>query len=117
MLIKVCGLNNKENINQLMNLNIDFLGLIFYNKSPRFFNLNFLPKSTKKYVGVFVNESIEIIKKNVEKYNLEYVQLHGDESKSFCKEVSDFCNVIKAFRIDKNFDIYSIEVYSNFCKY
>ena len=46
MLIKVCGLNNTENINQLMNLDIDFLGLIFYNKSPRFFNLNFLPKST-----------------------------------------------------------------------
>ncbi len=36
MLIKVCGLNNTENINQLMNLDIDFLGLIFYNKSPRF---------------------------------------------------------------------------------
>ena len=117
MVIKVCGLKDINNINQLMNLNLDLMGLIFYNKSPRFFDLNFVPKSTKKYVGVFVNESIEIIKKKVRKYSLEYVQLHGDESKDFCEEISAFCKVIKAFRIDENFKMSETEIYSNHCKY
>ena len=63
MIIKVCGLNNSENINQLMKLDLDFMGIIFYEKSSRFFSSAVLPKSEKKYVAVFVDESLEVIKK------------------------------------------------------
>tara|TARA_A100001011_G_scaffold340475_1_gene372614 strand:- start:3827 stop:4435 length:609 start_codon:yes stop_codon:yes gene_type:complete len=118
MLVKVCGLKDEKNIDDVSNLDIDFMGLIFYRKSKRFFDKDYLvKKNNKKIVGVFVNETIDEIKRISKKYDLDYVQLHGDESKSFCKEVSAFCNVIKAFRIDENFEMNSIEGYSNFCRY
>ena len=117
MIIKVCGLNNSENINQLMKLDLDFMGIIFYEKSSRFFSSDVLPKSEKKYVAVFVDESLEVIKKLINIYKFEYVQLHGNEDEKFCKELSNFCNVIKAFRIDDTFDLNDIEKYSKYCKY
>ena len=117
MIIKVCGLNNSENINQLMKLDLDFMGIIFYEKSSRFFSSDVLPKSEKKYVAVFVDESLEVIKKLINIYKFEYVQLHGNEDEKFCKELSSFCNVIKAFRIDDTFDLNDIEKYSKYCKY
>ena len=117
MIIKVCGLNNSENINQLMKLDLDFMGIIFYEKSSRFFSSTVLPKSEKKYVAVFVDESLDVIKKLINIYKFEYVQLHGNEDEKFCKEISSFCNVIKAFRIDDTFDLNDIEKYSKYCKY
>ena len=117
MIIKVCGLNNSENINQLMKLDLDFMGIIFYEKSSRFFSSDVLPKSEKKYVAVFVDESLDVIKKLINIYKFEYVQLHGNEDEKFCKELSNFCNVIKAFRIDDTFDLNDIEKYSKYCKY
>lgn len=117
MIIKVCGLNNSENINQLMKLDLDFMGIIFYKKSSRFFSSDVLPKSEKKYVAVFVDESLDVIKKLINIYKFEYVQLHGNEDEKFCKELSSLCNVIKAFRIDDTFDLNEIEKYSKYCKY
>ena len=117
MIIKVCGLNNGDNINQLMKLDLDFMGIIFYKKSSRFFSSDVLPKSEKKYVAVFVDESLDVIKKLINIYKFEYVQLHGNEDEKFCKELSSFCNVIKAFRIDDTFDLNDIEKYSKYCKY
>ena len=117
MIIKVCGLNNSENINQLMKLDLDFMGIIFYEKSSRFFSSDVLPKSEKKYVAVFVDESLDVIKKLINIYKFEYVQLHGNEDEKFCKELSSLCNVIKAFRIDDTFDLNDIEKYSKYCKY
>ena len=60
MKIKVCGLNNKTDLLSLSQLNIDFFGFIFYEKSPRYFLDN--PVDLNKdlnSVGVFVNESIK----------------------------------------------------------
>ena len=68
--------------------NVDFLGFIFYEKSPRF-HLNHLSfdelKSInhKGKVGVFVNESIEKIIEIAERCGLNYIQLHGDEDENF----------------------------------
>ena len=117
MIIKVCGLNNGNNINQLMKLDLDYMGIIFYRKSSRFFSSATLPKSEKKYVAVFVDESLDVIKEIINKYKFEYVQLHGNEDQKYCKEISSLCNIIKAFRIDDRFDLNEIEKYSKYCKY
>ena len=93
------------------------MGIIFYKKSSRFFSSDVLPKSEKKYVAVFVDESLDVIKKLINIYKFEYVQLHGNEDEKFCKELSSLCNVIKAFRIDDTFDLNDIEKYSKYCKY
>ena len=66
MLVKVCGLKDEKNINDVSNLDIDFMGLIFYRKSKRFIDKDFLvKKNNKKIVGVFVNETIDEIKSKI----------------------------------------------------
>ncbi len=100
-----------ENIKALSELKPDFIGFIFYDKSPRFVGteafdaefINSLPRDIKK-VGVFVNATIDFIVQNVRKYGLHYVQLHGNEMPDFCRNLKfKGVNIIKAFRIDNSF--------------
>ena len=116
MIIKVCGLKEINNINQLNEIDIDLMGFIFYNKSSRFidFEIN-TSHITKKKVGVFVNESLKNIKKKIKNYNLNYVQLHGDETPKFSEKLMNYCKVIKAFRISENFDFDSTNQYTDCC--
>ena len=81
MKLKVCGMKYTENIQQVADLQPDYLGFIFYEKSKRNFEgiIPELPKSIKK-TGVFVNEFKEILISLVEEYGLDAIQLHGDES-------------------------------------
>jgi phosphoribosylanthranilate isomerase len=81
MKLKVCGMKYTENIQQVADLQPDYLGFIFYEKSKRNFEgiIPELPKSIKK-TGVFVNEYKEILISLVEEYGLDAIQLHGDES-------------------------------------
>ncbi len=83
--LKICGMKSQDNIEAVATLHPDYLGFIFYEKSPRFFDgiIPKLPKNIKK-TGVFVNASLEYIIKRVKKYDLQAVQLHGNESPEFC---------------------------------
>jgi phosphoribosylanthranilate isomerase len=111
MKIKVCGLKYQKNIFDIASLGPDYLGFIFYDKSPRYVDhelnvdlLNQLPKTIHK-VGVFVNSEINYIVDQVKNYQLEFVQLHGSESVKYCKELKEQgIKIIKAFQIEKGFD-------------
>ena len=117
---KVCGMKFPENIEQIALLNPDFLGFIFYEKSKRFvgedFNIDFLkiiPKNISK-TGVFVNADFEYILQKKEKYQLDYIQLHGDESAEFCCELkNENCKIIKAFGVNENFDFSVTDKYTS----
>ena len=92
--IKICGQNNPAIINHCLDLNISYQGLIFYEKSPRFIDMDTLAlinqyfKSHKdKFVGVFVNPSIDEIKNKLEVFDFDTIQLHGNEDQSFISEV------------------------------
>ncbi|KIA88684.1 phosphoribosylanthranilate isomerase [Kaistella jeonii] len=108
MKLKVCGLTKLNQIEELISLNTNFLGFIFYEKSPRYV-LNSLTlkeiKSVKHHgkVGVFVNETIEQILEISAKTELNFIQLHGDESDEFIselrKKLSHEIKIIKVFRI------------------
>jgi phosphoribosylanthranilate isomerase len=110
MKLKVCGMRDVENIKALIELKPDFMGFIFYDKSPRFVGndldvelMNSIPREIKK-VGVFVNATVDFILQNVRKYGLNYVQLHGNEMPDFCKNLRlKGVNIIKAFRVDNDF--------------
>ena len=105
-----------NNINQLNEIDIDLMGFIFYDKSSRFIEHDINTSHiTKKKVGVFVNESMGYIKKKIKKYNLNYVQLHGDETPKFSEKLMNYCKVIKAFRISENFDFDSTNQYTDCC--
>ena len=92
--IKICGQNNPAIINHCLDLNISYQGLIFYEKSPRFIDIETLAlvnqyfKTHKdKFVGVFVNPSIGEIKNKLEVFDFDTIQLHGNEDQNFISEV------------------------------
>jgi phosphoribosylanthranilate isomerase len=113
MRIKVCGMTRLDQVRALDELGVEFAGLIFYPKSPRFikrFHLSAIDLKREKLqinrVGVFVNETAEEILKTVDEWRLQMVQLHGDESPKFCEQISDHITTIKAFRLgaDENIE-------------
>lgn len=124
MLIKICGLKYADNIDELAQHSINMMGFIFYPKSPRFVDeyldvitLKTIPKSIDK-VGVFVNQSLEEIQQKKELFQLDYIQLHGDESPQFCQYIQSLnMRVIKAFQLDENFNFSGLKKYQNHCEY
>ena len=117
--IKVCGLTKLDQIEELISLNIDFLGFIFYEKSPRYV-LNSLTLNQIKSidhqgkVGVFVNGNIEKIVEIAENAGLSFIQLHGDETDDFLSELRQKLNlgikIIKVFRIGPDSEILKFKI-------
>ncbi len=117
MKLKVCGLKHEHNIAELMQLPINYMGFIFYKKSPRFVGeyLSFdfvrtIPKHIIK-TGVFVNESSYSVFNAIAHYDLDMVQLHGNESPEICSELKPYVKVMKAFQIQEDFDFKQLESY------
>ncbi|MGN8645882.1 phosphoribosylanthranilate isomerase [Gracilibacillus sp. HCP3S3_G5_1] len=116
--VKICGLQNKEAMEAAIEAGTDFIGLVFARSKRRVTKeqaatlAKFVPAHVKK-VGVFVNERIEVIREIAQDVGLDYVQLHGDESPIFCKEVG--LPVIKAFEIREASDLAKIRAYD--CAY
>ncbi|WOI21758.1 phosphoribosylanthranilate isomerase [Nonlabens ulvanivorans] len=104
-----------ENINQLQELDIDFMGIIRYSKSKRFVDdiqkekvaLQTMNKGT---VGVYVNETFEKILQDVIPLQLDVIQLHGDENPAFAKALLEIdIKIFKAFQIKEEFDFDSLK--------
>ncbi|MDN3724851.1 phosphoribosylanthranilate isomerase [Aequorivita sp. SDUM287046] len=103
----------KHNIAEVAKLQPDYLGFIFYGKSPRYFDSEIpaLPLGIKK-VGVFVDATIAEILETFKKYNLDVIQLHGNETKEFVLTLNmylrlkfwDGYEVWKVFSVDDSFD-------------
>lgn len=100
-------MRDTKNISGLLALKPDYIGFIFYDKSKRFvadFPQIEIPSTTKK-VGVFVDETIEEIIEKANQHNLDFVQLHGNETPEFCSTLAaKNIKIIKAFSVDENFD-------------
>ena len=144
MKLKICGMKYQDNISQVATLQPDYLGFIFYEKSSRFFE-NVIPSipNTIKKVGVFVDAGLNEVVEKINKYNLQAVQLHGNESPEFCENLkSQFCHsvldtesinknnemlkqvqhdksieIIKVFSIKDKFDFEILQPYEDFCDY
>jgi phosphoribosylanthranilate isomerase len=118
LLWKVCGMRDLTNIEEVLLLEPDFMGFIFYPKSPRYvvehlkpeMLLNF-PTRTKK-VGVFVNQDRTYVGHIAKEYTLDYLQLHGSETPQECEILNkEGFKIIKAFSIGQSFDFESIREY------
>ena len=121
--IKVCGMKHAANIAAVADLHPDYMGFIFYPKSPRYVNdvsaelVKYIPDSIKT-TGVFVNEYLEVLKSRVLKHKLKAVQLHGNEDVSYCNALKETgIEVIKAFGIDAHFDFKHLEGFSSSVDY
>ena len=118
MKLKVCGMQETENIAALASLQPDYMGFIFWEPSKRYCTTvpTDIPKHIKK-VGVFVDETTKQIKEKVKLFGLDAVQLHGDESPRQCVALLNLCKVIKAFRIGPDFDFKTFTPYKDHCTY
>jgi phosphoribosylanthranilate isomerase len=105
--LKICGMKYHENIVEISALQPDYLGFIFWEKSIRNMDIESIPKiqpSIKK-VGVFVDASIDEIIAKVNLFQLDIIQLHGNETIAFCKELKKLnIEIIKVFSINNFFD-------------
>ena len=119
MKIKICGLNPTRDVQLCINQKVDFLGFVFYEKSPRNINLSEI-KSLSKYhkqkssfVAVTVNPCDEFIQKNLSG-KFEYIQLHGTETRERIDAIKKMgFKVIKAIKVKEANDINNYKNFSN----
>jgi phosphoribosylanthranilate isomerase len=105
--VKVCGMKFTENREQVEQLDVNFLGFIFYEPSKRFIGETPEPglfNSEKSKVGVFVDENAFEILGLAKNLGFEYVQLHGKENPKTCGILkSQGLKIIKAFSVNEKF--------------
>ena len=119
MKIKICGLHPVRDVQFCIDLGIDFLGFVFYGKSPRNINLKEINKlksynkRSSKFVAVTVNPTDEFIK-NFVLGTFEYIQLHGSENRERIKKIKTMgLKIIKAVKIYQESDIYEYKNFDN----
>ena len=115
----------QENMIEVAQLQPEYLGFIFHEKSPRFFEgtIPELSKSIKK-VGVFVDASLKYIFDKIKTHHLNAIQLHGEESPEFCNDchaelvsASLSVEIIKVFSIKEEFNFDILKPYEKVCDY
>ena len=124
MRIKICGMREAGNLLAIADLNPDFLGFIFYEKSARCVRdvldaaiMRGLPAGICK-VGIFVDADLADVQAAAAHYYLDYVQLHGHESPAYCRQAKDAgLRLIKAFAVDSAFDFAPLAAYAPVCDY
>ncbi len=120
MEIKVCGMRDPENIRELIDqVNPDWMGLIFYPKSPRFVSdqsATQITGSPIRKVGVFVNEEEDQILKRILKFDLSAVQLHGQETPDYVDSLSKktSAEIWKVISVGERIDWESLKGYLPF---
>ena len=119
MKIKICGLNITRDVQLCIDLKVNFLGFVFYEKSPRNVNIkdiNILSTYNKKnssFVAVTVNPTDNFIKEYL-LGNFDYVQLHGSESNDRVSEIKKMgFKIIKAIKIKEEKDIDKYKEFTN----
>ena len=147
MLIKVCGMRDTDNIREVVALGVDMIGFIFYPKSPRYVKMisskaGLIPDYSEEQlngceadsssnttagnkrplrVGVFVDDMPQNIVTRVFNYNLDYVQLHGSESRVMIEnlrrtidpDIHKGIKIIKAISVTTPDDILKYKEYED----
>ena len=117
-LVKICGITNLDDALAALAAGADALGFNFYKPSPRYLSpqhardiIEQLPDSALR-VGVFVNEeSPDAVRNIAEEAGVRALQLHGDESPEYCRELAGNYYVIKTFAVSDDFDVESVQAY------
>ncbi len=122
MKIKICGIKYRDNFDELIKLDPDYVGFIFYDTSPRNAASSLKPEdilyTNIHKVGVFVDAELEFIQEQIQMYKLQAVQFHGHESPELCDYfITSGIEVIKAFSVDDHFDFTDTASYKNSCNY
>ena len=121
MKIKICGMREPGNIRDVAELAPDFMGFIFYDRSPRYVGADFvmpdLPPELQK-TGVFVKTPAERVRQLAGQHGLDYVQLHSDESPAYCTGLKAAgLKILKAFLVDTAFDFEQLKAFEGKADY
>lgn len=123
MKLKVCRLREPQNIEQVSRLAIDYIGLHFHKSSPCFtgdrISFDFarsIPKHIQK-AGVFAGEDSYSVFSAIARYDLDLVQLQGNESAALCRELKPYVKVVKAFQLNDDFNFKILEPYMSHVDY
>lgn len=119
MIVKVCGMRDADNIRAVEQSGANWMGFIFYERSPRYVAEPpaYLPKHCKR-IGVFVNAPIFTIQTHISRYQLDMIQLHGNESPEFCQEIRQLgLPVIKCLPISSTDDFTHWKEYQDSVNY
>jgi phosphoribosylanthranilate isomerase len=116
---KICGITRLEDAEAAAHAGAWAIGLNHWQGSKRYVEpavaqeIGAVMKRRLGVVGVFVNATLDEVTAAVERAELGYVQLHGDEGPSFCAEVArrTGAKVIKAFRVRSSAELRSAEAY------
>lgn len=122
---KICGIKSLEIAEELVNSGAEFIGFIFFEKSPRHINLNQYKNIASKITGsikivtVLVNPSDDQIQQIIDNHKPDFIQLHGKESPERVKEIKEKFDIaiIKALAVSNKKDIEQAEIYSDICEY
>ena len=106
MLVKVCGMREADNIREVEALGVDWMGFIFWPKSSRYVSEmpSYLPTKCKR-VGVFVDASIGDVMTIAEQYQLDLIQLHGQESPNYIAQLTSHLKSLTSIKFIKAFNI------------
>jgi phosphoribosylanthranilate isomerase len=131
MKIKICGMKDLHNMMEVAALQPDYMGFIFYGRSKRYVFAGQQPDEFASAIrtlhhhfpaivktGVFVNAEVKEVIRTAARFEMDMVQLHGDEPPQYCEELKllDF-KIIRAFGIDETFDFSTLDEYSEYCDY
>jgi len=119
MKIKICGLNPARDVQLCIDLKVNYLGFVFYEKSPRNISLPDIKvlsnydKQNSIFVAVTVNPSNDFINRNLIG-NFDYIQLHGSETKDRITEIQNMgFKIIKAIKVKNEQDIEKHKEFDN----
>ena len=115
--VKICGISNIEILKTLISLDLDFIGFIFYSKSPRYIDTKFLQSiedidfKDSRPVCVYVNADENYIYETSSYFNNPILQFHGDEENNFCESFG--LDYWKAIRVKDKEDLETISLYNS----
>ncbi|MDB2518438.1 phosphoribosylanthranilate isomerase [Gammaproteobacteria bacterium] len=115
--VKICGISNIEILKTLISLDLDFIGFIFYSKSPRYVDTKFLQSiedidfKDSRPVCVYVNAEEDYIYETSSYFNNPILQFHGDEENNFCESFG--LDYWKAIRVKDKEDLETISLYNS----
>lgn len=119
MKLKVCGMRESQNIKELVSLKPDFIGFIFYEKSPRYVeNTPVLQTGDAQRVGVFVNPTADMVRQKAVEFDLDLIQLHGSESVEFVQRLQQEGHaIIKVFSVLDKLPLDDMKPYEPYVEY
>ena len=118
MNLKICGMKHADNLSAVVALVPDYLGFIFYEKSPRYFVNTLSPETVRalpatiQRVGVFVNAATDYVQPVADRYGLSALQLHGQEPPEQCEALRSMgYTIFKVFGVNQTFDFDQLTPY------